>query len=144
MNPRIHFNEVVTRDGFQNEPVFVPTDAKVALIDALSACGYGKIEVTSFTSPKAIPMLRDADEVMGRIRRMPGVDRLARGRQRRSHIEVIETPAAERDRLAGHERTPGSTDTSRPGLPQRETCMCSVDTRSTDRARVKRLHAEIY
>ena len=72
--PRIHFNEVVTRDGFQNEPAFVPTDAKVELIDELSACGYAKIEVTSFTSAKAIPMLRDAEEVMGRIRRVPGVE----------------------------------------------------------------------
>jgi hydroxymethylglutaryl-CoA lyase len=72
--PRIYFNEVVTRDGFQNEPAFVPTDAKVALIDELSACGYAKIEVTSFTSAKAIPMLRDAEEVMGRIRRIPGVE----------------------------------------------------------------------
>ena len=71
---RIHFNEVVTRDGFQNEPAFVPTDTKVALIDELSACGYAKIEVTSFTSPKAIPMLRDAEEVMGRIQRVPGVE----------------------------------------------------------------------
>jgi hydroxymethylglutaryl-CoA lyase len=71
---RIHFNEVVTRDGFQNEPAFVATDAKVALIDELSACGYAKIEVTSFTSAKAIPMLRDAEEVMGRIRRAPGVE----------------------------------------------------------------------
>ena len=71
---RIHFNEVVTRDGFQNEPAFVPTDAKVALIDELSACGYAKTEVTSFTSAKAIPMLRDAEEVMGRIRRVPGVE----------------------------------------------------------------------
>jgi hydroxymethylglutaryl-CoA lyase len=71
---RIHFNEVVTRDGLQNEAAFVPTDAKVALIDELSACGYAKIEVTSFTSAKAIPMLRDAEEVMGRIRRVPGVE----------------------------------------------------------------------
>lgn len=71
---RIFFNEVVTRDGFQMEPEFVPTDAKVALIDALSACGYAKIEATSFTSAKAIPMLRDAEEVMGRIRRAPGVE----------------------------------------------------------------------
>lgn len=71
---RIHFNEVAPRDGFQIEPEFVPTDAKVALIDALSACGYAKIEATSFTSPKAIPMLRDAEEVMGRIRRVPGVE----------------------------------------------------------------------
>ena len=71
---RIYFNEVVTRDGFQMEPEFVPTDDKVALIDALSACGYAKIEVTSFVSPKAIPMLRDADEVMGRIQRFAGVE----------------------------------------------------------------------
>ena len=71
---RIYFNEVVTRDGFQIEPTFVPTDDKVALIDALSHCGYAKIEVTSFVSPKAIPMLRDAEEVMGRIQRVPGVE----------------------------------------------------------------------
>jgi hydroxymethylglutaryl-CoA lyase len=71
---RIFFNEVVTRDGFQMEPEFVPTDDKVALIDALSTCGYAKIEATSFTSARAIPMLRDADEVMGRIRRAPGVE----------------------------------------------------------------------
>jgi hydroxymethylglutaryl-CoA lyase len=71
---RIHFNEVVLRDGFQIEPEFVPTDDKVALVDALSDCGYAKIEVTSFTSAKAIPMLRDAEEVMGRIRRVPGVE----------------------------------------------------------------------
>jgi hydroxymethylglutaryl-CoA lyase len=74
MKTRIHFNEVATRDGFQIEPAFVPTDAKVALVDALSACGYAKIEVTSFTSPKAIPMLRDAEEVMGRIQRVAGVE----------------------------------------------------------------------
>ncbi len=74
MSKRIFFNEVVTRDGFQIEPEFVPTDAKVRLVDALSECGYAKIEVTSFTSPKAIPMLRDAEEVMGRIRRVPGVE----------------------------------------------------------------------
>lgn len=71
---RIYFNEVATRDGFQIEPEFVPTDAKVALIDAMSECGYAKIEATSFTSPKAIPMLLDAEEVMGRIRRVPGVE----------------------------------------------------------------------
>jgi len=71
---RIYFNEVVTRDGFQIEPNFIATDDKVALIDALSQCGYAKIEATSFTSPKAIPMLRDAEEVMGRITRVPGVE----------------------------------------------------------------------
>jgi hydroxymethylglutaryl-CoA lyase len=71
---RIYFNDVVTRDGFQIEPNFIATDDKIALIDALSQCGYAKIEATSFTSPKAIPMLRDAEEVMGRIQRVPGVE----------------------------------------------------------------------
>ena len=71
---RIFFNEVATRDGFQIEPTFIPTDTKVELINALSDCGYAKIEVTSFVSPKAIPMLRDADEVMGRITRVAGVE----------------------------------------------------------------------
>lgn len=71
---RIYFNDVVTRDGFQIEPHFIPTEDKVELIDGLSQCGFAKIEVTSFTSPKAIPMLRDAEEVMGKIQRIPGVE----------------------------------------------------------------------
>lgn len=71
---RLYFNEVVTRDGFQNEGQWIATEQKIALIDALSDCGYAKIEVTSFTSPKAIPMLRDAEIVMARIRRVPGVE----------------------------------------------------------------------
>jgi hydroxymethylglutaryl-CoA lyase len=74
MMTRIYFNEVVTRDGFQIEPNFIPTEDKVRLIDAMSQCGFAKIEVTSFTSPKAIPMLRDAEEVMGKIQRIPGVE----------------------------------------------------------------------
>jgi hydroxymethylglutaryl-CoA lyase len=71
---RIYFNEVATRDGFQIEPNFIPTDKKIELIDALSQCGYAKVEVTSFTSPKAIPMLKDAEEVMSRIQRNPKVE----------------------------------------------------------------------
>jgi len=70
---RIFINEVATRDGFQMESRFVATDDKVAFVDALSALGYAKIEVTSFTSPQAIPALRDAEAVMQRIRRAPGV-----------------------------------------------------------------------
>lgn len=71
---RIYFNDVVTRDGFQIEPHFIPTEDKIKLIDGLSECGFAKIEVTSFTSLKAIPMLRDAEEVMGKIKRVPGVE----------------------------------------------------------------------
>ena len=44
---RIEINEVAPRDGLQIEPVVVPTDAKVALLEALSACGFARIEATS-------------------------------------------------------------------------------------------------
>jgi len=71
---RINFNEVVTRDGFQNEAQFIPTDKKIELINQLSHCGFAKIEVTSFTSPKAIPMLADATEVMQAVQRVEGVE----------------------------------------------------------------------
>lgn len=70
---RIEINEVGPRDGLQIERCIVPTSDKIALVDALSACGFARIEVTSFTSPKAIPALADATEVMRGIRRHPGV-----------------------------------------------------------------------
>jgi hydroxymethylglutaryl-CoA lyase len=92
---RLYFNEVATRDGFQIEPSFIETDAKVALIDALSRCGYAKIEVTSFTSPKAIPMLRDAEAVMGRIARVPGVEYTVLVPNRRGAERALESRADE-------------------------------------------------
>lgn len=71
---RLYLQEVATRDGFQNEKTFIDTEQKIALIDELSQCGYAKIEVTSFTSPKAIPALRDAEAVMAGIQRQKGVE----------------------------------------------------------------------
>lgn len=65
--------EVGPRDGLQNEAEFVPTDAKVAFVDALSRSGLRVIETTAFVSPKAIPQLADAAEVLGRIERREGV-----------------------------------------------------------------------
>ena len=70
---RIHMQEVGTRDGLQAEAAFVPTEDKIALVNALSDAGLAKIEVTSFVSPKAIPALRDAEQVLREIHRVPGV-----------------------------------------------------------------------
>ena len=70
---RLYIHEVVTRDGFQIEPRFVPTEDKIRLIDALSDTGLHKIEVTSFVSPKAVPALADAEAVMAGINRNPAV-----------------------------------------------------------------------
>jgi hydroxymethylglutaryl-CoA lyase len=64
----ISLREVGPRDGLQNEEP-VPTDAKVALIDALSETGVRRIEAVSFVHPKAIPQMADADEVWARIHR---------------------------------------------------------------------------
>ena len=70
---RLFVNEVAPRDGLQMEKRFVPAHEKIAFVDALSDCGFAKIEVTSFTSAKAIPALADAEIVMREIRRVPGV-----------------------------------------------------------------------
>ena len=69
---RIHMQEVGLRDGLQMEKAFVPTEDKIALCNALSSAGLSKIEVTSFTSPTAIPALKDAEIVMREITRRPG------------------------------------------------------------------------
>lgn len=71
---RLYMQEVATRDGFQNESTFIETADKISMVNALSECGYAKIEVTSFTSPKAIPALRDAEAVMQGIQRHAGVE----------------------------------------------------------------------
>ena len=64
---RVAITEVGPRDGFQNEPVFVPTEGKLELIRRLIAAGLGEIEATAFVHPKWIPALADADEVMRRV-----------------------------------------------------------------------------
>src|SRR4029453_19449861 len=69
---RVTICEVGTRDGFQIEPEFVPTDQKIEVVSRLSATGMPRIEVTSFVSPKAGPMLKDAEAVMAGITRRPG------------------------------------------------------------------------
>src|SRR2546427_9369055 len=65
--------EVWTRDGFQIEPDFIPTELKVEVVDLLSDAGVARIEVTSFVHPKVVPQLRDAEAVMAKIRRRQGV-----------------------------------------------------------------------
>ena len=65
--------EVGPRDGLQNEKQSIATDVKIALIDKLSDAGLQAIEATAFVSPKWVPQMADAAEVMAGIRRKPGV-----------------------------------------------------------------------
>src|SRR4051812_42036123 len=70
---RLYINDVAVRDGFQIEKVFVPTGTKIEVINQLARTGLHKIEATSFVSPKAVPALADANEVLAGIERVPGV-----------------------------------------------------------------------
>jgi hydroxymethylglutaryl-CoA lyase len=63
----VRIREVGPRDGFQNEPEVIPTDAKVRLIEALAGSGLRRLEVTSFVRPDVIPQLADAREVLDAI-----------------------------------------------------------------------------
>ncbi|MER9294723.1 hydroxymethylglutaryl-CoA lyase [Mesorhizobium sp. M0510] len=71
MGEIVRIFEMAPRDGLQNEKRLVPTAEKIRLVDMLSECGFRKIEATSFVSPKWVPQMADAAEVMAGIRRRP-------------------------------------------------------------------------
>ena len=65
--------EMGPRDGLQNEPRLIPAAEKIALVNLLSSIGFRRIEVTSFVSPKWVPQMADAAEVLAGITRAPGL-----------------------------------------------------------------------
>jgi hydroxymethylglutaryl-CoA lyase len=69
----IHIHEEGPREGFQYEKGPISTDAKVELIDALSETGLTEIQTVSFVNPKRVPGMADADEVVQKFTRKPGV-----------------------------------------------------------------------
>lgn len=73
MADRVTIYEVGPRDGLQNEARLIPALDKIALVDMLSGAGFTHIEVTSFVSPKWVPQMGDAANVMAGITRKPGV-----------------------------------------------------------------------
>ena len=70
---RVTLVDVGPRDGLQNEAQPVPTEAKIELIHRLQAAGLKEIEATSFVSPKWVPQMADAAQVLAGIQRQPGV-----------------------------------------------------------------------
>lgn len=69
---KVTIYEVGPRDGLQNEKELIPTDTKVALVDHLTDAGFSMIETTSFVSPKWVPQLADAGNVMKKVFKKPG------------------------------------------------------------------------
>jgi isopropylmalate/homocitrate/citramalate synthase len=70
---RVTLVEVGPRDGLQNEPAAVPTEAKVELIERLAEAGLAWIEAGAFVSPKRVPQMADSADVLARLGRRPGV-----------------------------------------------------------------------
>jgi isopropylmalate/homocitrate/citramalate synthase len=70
---RVKLIEVGPRDGLQTEKELLPTTTKVKLINKLSKSGLQVVEATSFVSPKWVPQMRDASDVLAQIKRAPGV-----------------------------------------------------------------------
>ena len=73
MTSRVEIFEMGPRDGLQNEKRMIATADKIALVDLLSQAGFRRIEVTSFVSPKWVPQMGDAAQVMAGIARRAGV-----------------------------------------------------------------------
>lgn len=71
---RIIIREVSARDGLQGEPVEIGTAAKIDLINRIADAGFPRINVTSFVSPKAVPRMADAAEVLAGVIRRPGLE----------------------------------------------------------------------
>lgn len=90
--------EVSARDGLQSFHRWVETDDKVAMVDRLSEAGFSTVEVTNFAHPRVIPHLRDAEEVMARITRRPGVTYRAQAPNARGAERAV---AARSDEILG-------------------------------------------
>jgi hydroxymethylglutaryl-CoA lyase len=90
--------EVSARDGLQSFHRWVETDDKIAMVDRLSEAGFSTVEVTNFAHPKVIPHLADAEEVMARIIRKPGVTYRAQAPNARGAERAV---AAKADEILG-------------------------------------------
>ncbi|HFQ15365.1 MAG TPA: hydroxymethylglutaryl-CoA lyase, partial [Rhodobacteraceae bacterium] len=77
MSEHVRIVDVAPRDGLQNEPRLIETRDKIKLVDLLSDCGFEQIEVTSFVSPRWVPQMADAAEVMAGMTRCAGVRYMA-------------------------------------------------------------------
>ncbi len=92
---RVSVCEVGTRDGFQIEPEFIPTELKIEVVDRLSEAGLSQIEVTSFVHPRVVPQMRDAEAVMAGIRRRPGTSYSALVPNDKGAVRAIDAGADE-------------------------------------------------
>ncbi len=98
VSERVDIVDVSPRDGLQNEPVLLTTEAKVELIERLVGAGLRRIEVTAFVSPRAVPAMADSEQMLSRLPRRDGLRYSAlvvneRGVERAADTQVHELNA---------------------------------------------------
>ncbi len=87
---KVEIVEVSPRDGLQMLPNFVPTSDKIKLIELAKAAGFRRIEAVSFVSPKHVPQMADADEILKSIGDDPLIDEVALALNERGYQRAIE------------------------------------------------------
>ncbi len=95
MGEKVQIFEVAPRDGLQSQTRIIPLADKIALVDMLSDCGFEKIEVASFVSPKWVPQMADSDMVMAGITRRDGVIYSALAPNMRGYAAALQAGADE-------------------------------------------------
>jgi hydroxymethylglutaryl-CoA lyase len=119
--------EVGPRDGLQNEARTLPAGDKLALVRALAEAGLRRIEATSFVSPRWIPQLADAEEVVAGLPRLPGV----------SYVVLVPN-------LKGLDRLAGALDRAGPDRPRVEAAVFLSATESHSRKNINRSVDEAF
>lgn len=87
---QVEIVEVSPRDGLQMLPNFVPTADKIKLIDSLKSAGFRRIEAVSFVSPKHVPQMADASEILQIIGDDPNIDEVALALNEKGYKRAIE------------------------------------------------------
>jgi hydroxymethylglutaryl-CoA lyase len=124
---RITVYEVGPRDGLQNEARTVALDEKLALVAALADAGLPRIEATSFVSPRWIPQLADAGDLVARLPRRPGL----------GYVVLVPNPK-------GLERLLGALDAAGPDRPRVDAAVFMSASETHNRKNIAKTIAETY
>jgi hydroxymethylglutaryl-CoA lyase len=90
----VHVSDVTVRDGFQNEEKFIPTAAKMYVLNSLVDAGFKRIEATNYGNPKRMPQLKDAHDLMKNVKREPGVEYTVVTMSERAVVDAIKDKEA--------------------------------------------------
>lgn len=94
-NKKVEITDVTARDGFQLIKTWIPTSEKISFINSMINAGVKRIEVTSFVSPKAVPQLKDAKEVLQAIEKKEEVKIVALVPNQKGAMLALECPIDE-------------------------------------------------